>query len=205
AVVDGGTGAQLPDEEPLDEEADHEPLDEEEDGAEPDVDGDSDESESTHEESDEDGEAVEAAAPRPERRRKNKKRAFKRKARVEPREAVKYQPSFDLGPMIKQAPQSHHARATPPGRVLWVDDEPERNMVIIDLLQQLGTDVVLVKSTHEALRVYEPGSFDLVITDMARSHRESGLRLLDALENLGDAPQQVIVYERQYTPALRRA
>lgn len=55
-------------------------------------------------------------------------------------------------------------------RILWVDDEPKRNAMLIQSFQEQGIDVITALSTEEALRKLSRGSrgFDRVITDMGR-------------------------------------
>jgi CheY-like chemotaxis protein len=52
--------------------------------------------------------------------------------------------------------------------VLWVDDYPENNSLMISEMKSRGMAVVLAKSTQEAMSKFRPGRFDTVITDMGR-------------------------------------
>jgi CheY-like chemotaxis protein len=42
-------------------------------------------------------------------------------------------------------------RSFPEGRVLWVDDEPHNNVLLINAFQDLGIRVFLATSTDQAL------------------------------------------------------
>ena len=53
-------------------------------------------------------------------------------------------------------------------RILWVDDEPYNNTAVIDLLAQLGVNVVAVTGNAEALELLKRTRFDAVVTDGSR-------------------------------------
>src|SRR5207247_2230654 len=59
-------------------------------------------------------------------------------------------------------------------RVLWVDDEPQNNEHGIKALQAQGVEVVICKTTQEALNKVERVKFDVIITDQLR--HEDGIR-----------------------------
>jgi CheY-like chemotaxis protein len=72
--------------------------------------------------------------------------------------------------------------------VLWVDDDPSNNRFIIEQFAGRGVEVTTALSTTEALERYEPGAYDLVISDMGRYEGidgayvpRAGLRLLETL------------------------
>lgn len=72
------------------------------------------------------------------------------------------------------------------GRVLWVDDEPENNVVEVRLLRRLGVDVESVRDTAEAIArlAQDPGRFDLVVSDWTRpADPDDGIVLLDRIES----------------------
>ncbi|WP_225997824.1 response regulator [Myceligenerans pegani] len=56
--------------------------------------------------------------------------------------------------------------------VLWVDDHPENNAILIDGLQRDGAVVTLARSTREAMERLRYGSYGAIISDMGR--REDG-------------------------------
>jgi CheY-like chemotaxis protein len=64
-------------------------------------------------------------------------------------------------------------------RLLLVNDVPSQMSHVIQLLTELGVAVTTATSTEEALRLLKDGTFDLVISDMARGDvSDDGLRLL---------------------------
>ena len=52
--------------------------------------------------------------------------------------------------------------------ILWVDDNPKNNAFLIDSLSHQGIKVSTAKDTKEALKRFEHGSFDCVISDSCR-------------------------------------
>ncbi len=69
---------------------------------------------------------------------------------------------------VAPAPTFGHANFT----VLWVDDHPENNAFLIQRFEEEGIEVVLAKSTAEALTRSDASPPDMVITDLGR--REDG-------------------------------
>jgi hypothetical protein len=59
-------------------------------------------------------------------------------------------------------------------RILWVDDHPESNIPVIELLQRFGAAVETPRSNAEALALLRGSRYDVVITDMARDHEGPG-------------------------------
>jgi CheY-like chemotaxis protein len=69
-------------------------------------------------------------------------------------------------------------------RLLWVDDHPENNDYPRQIFEQLGIQVVLSRSTEEALQRLAERKFDLVISDMGRdSNPKAGLDLLEQMRD----------------------
>ncbi len=52
--------------------------------------------------------------------------------------------------------------------ILWVDDNPENNADVIRQLRRRGVEVTTAVSTADALRQYDPGVHQLVISDLGR-------------------------------------
>ncbi len=68
---------------------------------------------------------------------------------------------------------------TQAGRVLWVDDNPENNYYIIQLLNKAGIITDTATSTDRAIEQLQKGDYDLVISDMNRNGiPDDGLILL---------------------------
>ena len=58
-----------------------------------------------------------------------------------------------------------NVRAEQPRRILIVDDEPLACQTVQMLLQGVGYIVEAAKSGAEALKLFEPGKFDMIFTD----------------------------------------
>ncbi len=61
--------------------------------------------------------------------------------------------------------------------VLWVDDHPENNMPLIELLQEFGVSVDTSRSNEEALRLLRTSRYNTVISDVARDNEGTSSRL----------------------------
>lgn len=61
------------------------------------------------------------------------------------------------------------------GRILWVDDNPDRNAREIETLDKLEVEVVTATSTDAALRRLSAERFDAVLSDIKRTGGDSGL------------------------------
>jgi CheY-like chemotaxis protein len=75
-------------------------------------------------------------------------------------------------------------------RILVVDDEPSVGNTVKMLLQLDGHEVEAAYNSLDALAMFEPGRFDLVITDFAMPGM-NGHQLAAAIK--ADAPDQPIV------------
>jgi CheY-like chemotaxis protein len=70
--------------------------------------------------------------------------------------------------------------------VLWVDDQPDNNVYARQAFEALGINVVLARSTEEALKKIEAQRFVAIISDMGRPpDARAGYTLLDALRASG--------------------
>ena len=74
--------------------------------------------------------------------------------------------------------------------VLWVDDHPENNALLIEQLQQNGVRVDLAKSTTEALAYLRRRRYGAILSDMGRTENgtdvpDAGMRLLRAVVDSG--------------------
>jgi CheY-like chemotaxis protein len=77
-------------------------------------------------------------------------------------------------------------------RVLWVDDKPEANSVVIDQLKQLGFEIDLARTTEEGLRLVNESKlpYNLILSDIGRTEdrgydRKAGTKLLSELRASG--------------------
>lgn len=71
------------------------------------------------------------------------------------------------------------AAATPAGRrFLWVDDKPRNNSMLVAALEERGARVDIALSTEEGLQALARGTYDALISDMARPEgEEAGIEL----------------------------
>ncbi len=60
-------------------------------------------------------------------------------------------------------------------RILWVDDHPENNSVLVATLRARGFDIDLALSQSEADAQFSAGRYNAVITDMGREKPDSGV------------------------------
>lgn len=90
----------------------------------------------------------------------------------------------DLG--WERPPASGEEASAIPNSVLWVDDVPENNALIVDQLQRNGVRVDLALSTREALAKFGQRRYGAMLSDMGRSEEgayvsDAGMRLLRAV------------------------
>lgn len=91
-----------------------------------------------------------------------------------------------------------------PPRVLWVDDNPANNALLIANLENSGVDVVTAVSTDEAIGriTRDPGRFGAVISDLGRTEggtyvADAGILLLRLIRKAGiDTPFAIFTSER---------
>lgn len=93
--------------------------------------------------------------------------------------------------------------------MLWVDDQPEGNAILVELLQKNGVQVDIARSTAEGLRKLSRSAYRLVVTDMGRMEDNAyrptaGLDFLVAARSIdNDVP--AIVYSTGRAAELHRA
>lgn len=90
------------------------------------------------------------------------------------------------------------AAASLPRRILWVDDRQEGNALEMARLKDRGIQIDEALTTEDALRLFEPGRYALVITDMfrrenGRANAHAGIDLLEQLRAI-DPTVAVIAY-----------
>ena len=89
----------------------------------------------------------------------------------------------------------NHAPNPAPLRTLFVEDNAELREQISCLLEEEGLELISCASAEEALQVYAPEKFDLVITDVSLP-RMSGVELARAI--LRRVPQAWVVFSSGY-------
>jgi len=80
----------------------------------------------------------------------------------------------------------------PGKRILLVDDEPLVAGSVRMTLESEGYEVVYAESAAKAICLYEPGKFDLVITDHRMPHM-TGLELAGHLKSINQAQPIVML------------
>jgi CheY-like chemotaxis protein len=90
-------------------------------------------------------------------------------------------------------------RAVRVSRCLWVDDDAAGNVYERRMLERLGIEIDLARSTTEALQLLIGRRYDLIITDLARPDgdgildAEAGIHMLELMSGAPRVPP-VIVY-----------
>ncbi|PZN94735.1 MAG: hypothetical protein DCF31_08830 [Alphaproteobacteria bacterium] len=74
----------------------------------------------------------------------------------------------------------------PPPQLLWVDDVPENNALLMASLEKRGISVVQALDTATALGKFKPGRYAAVISDMGRDTPDAGVFLTKALRAVDD-------------------
>lgn len=88
--------------------------------------------------------------------------------------------------------------------VLWVDDNPDNNMLAMRALSKLRLDIVQETSTASGLAAMDRRHFDLVISDMGRGENmQAGYELLDAIRSKGN-PVPFFIFAGSDTPEFRK-
>lgn len=65
-------------------------------------------------------------------------------------------------------------------KILWVDDNPDNNIYIIDMLARNNIHIELAMTTTEAVNMLSSNKYDMIISDMDRSGIiDDGMTLLD--------------------------
>lgn len=70
-------------------------------------------------------------------------------------------------------------------RMLWVDDHPENNFALRQLLGQFEIQTHIATSNAEAIEAVKRNDFDLVISDFSRDDGPNGAALLTELKQIG--------------------
>jgi CheY-like chemotaxis protein len=88
-------------------------------------------------------------------------------------------------------------------RVLWVDDHPENNRPIVDLLDRFGAVVETPRSNAAALELMKTTHFHVVLSDVGRDdegpeQRLAGVRLAE--EVFARTGQQTILFTARFDP-----
>lgn len=89
-------------------------------------------------------------------------------------------------------------------RILWVDDHPENNSHIVELLQRFGATVETPRSNAEAIALLGGARYDVIITDVARDHEGPGsdLKGVELAEEVFERwSRPVLLFTARFDPA----
>ncbi len=93
--------------------------------------------------------------------------------------------------------------------ILWVDDKPTNNALLIDALQNLGIEVSIAENTQAAIEHFKHGSFDCIISDSCRRENgqlnncQAGIELASLIREL-DEEVPVYIYTDKVDEALKQ-
>lgn len=87
-------------------------------------------------------------------------------------------------------------------QVLWVDDMPDNNIYLRDLLRSLGIYVDLAKNTFDAVSMVALTKYDVIISDMKRDgDSKAGIKMLAEFQQRNlDAYRWTVFYFSQFDP-----
>lgn len=77
-------------------------------------------------------------------------------------------------------------------RILVVDDEHLVRWFLERALKKWGHEVVTASSSHDAIRHFKTGSFDVMFTDL-RMPEENGADLIDKVREAVDSRMKIVV------------
>jgi CheY-like chemotaxis protein len=89
-------------------------------------------------------------------------------------------------------------------RILWVDDHPENNTPVIDLLRRFGSVVETPRSNSEAVALLAGARYDVIISDVSRDDEGPNSELMGvelASEVFARWSQQIILFTARFNPA----
>ena len=97
-----------------------------------------------------------------------------------------------------------HADLLARARILWVDDHPENNAALIELLRQFYATVDTPRSNSDAFALLEASRYDVIISDVARDNEGPGsdLKGVEFARAVFDRwGQRVLLFTAMFDPA----
>jgi CheY-like chemotaxis protein len=88
-------------------------------------------------------------------------------------------------------------------RIVWVDDHPENNASIVDLLRHFGTVVETSRTNADALALLESSRFDAIVSDVARDDEgpSSDLKGVELAQQVVERfGQRTILFTARFDP-----
>ena len=89
-------------------------------------------------------------------------------------------------------------------RIVWVDDHPENNTPVVELLRRFGASVETPRSNNEALALLRASRYDVVISDVGRDNEgpRSDLKGLELAEQVyTNWGLRILLFTAQFDPA----
>ena len=97
-----------------------------------------------------------------------------------------------------------HAELLARARILWVDDHPENNLPLIELLREFKATIDTPRSNDEAFALLRQSRYDVVISDVKRDNEGPGsdLKGIEFAQTVfDDWGQEVLLFTLRFDPA----
>jgi len=100
-------------------------------------------------------------------------------------------PVADGSVLRSEAPATVESEPDYKGKsILWVDDYPENNALVVEKLREDGFSIDTALSTREGMKLFKRRRFDLVLSDMGRKENgrevpDAGVQLIQELRGTG--------------------
>ena len=97
-----------------------------------------------------------------------------------------------------------HANILAQARILWVDDHPENNTPLVELLQRFGATVDQARSNPDAFRLLSSTRYDVVISDVGRDDEGEGsdLKGVELAKTVFERwGQKILLFTLRFDPA----
>jgi CheY-like chemotaxis protein len=97
-----------------------------------------------------------------------------------------------------------HADLLARARILWVDDHPENNIALIELLRQFRATVDTPRSNSEAFSLLDASRYDVIVSDVARDNEGPGsdLKGIEFARTVFErSRQRVLLFTARFDPA----
>jgi CheY-like chemotaxis protein len=97
-----------------------------------------------------------------------------------------------------------HAELISRARILWVDDHPENNSAVIELLRKYGAVVETPRSNAQAMALRASTVYDVIISDVARDDEgpDSDMKGVEFARAVYERwQQQILLFSGKFNPA----
>jgi DNA-binding response OmpR family regulator len=83
--------------------------------------------------------------------------------------------------------------ADSPANILCIDDDPDVLFALDTFLHEMGYAVRTAPCAEDGLAAYDAQRADLILVDLMMEDIDSGLQLVQAIRDLGDAPPIIML------------